>query len=383
MRRLALKNSYHSVRYALQVQERRNKPMKKTNKRNLSAEWKDRPAVIVGLDLGDRFSHYCMLNQDGEVTEEGRLSTSAVALQQQFEDVPRMRIAMECGTHSPWICRLLQKLGHQVIVANARKLRAISENESKNDRRDAEMLARLAYSDPRLLSPIRHRSLERQQDLNLIHARDALVRARTMLVNSVRGLVKSSGARLPRCAAKCFQFSVASSMPAELARALEPLLQQITALTTRIRAIDKEIEKLVVRYPEIRVLRTVPGIGPLIAAAYVLTLDKADAIANSRGAGAFLGLRPKQSQSGDRNPEYPITKTGNVYLRRLMVQAAHYALGRFGPDSALRRWGLKLATSGGKRGKKRAIVAVARKLAVILHCMWRTGQTFKPFPVQA
>ncbi len=355
--------------------------MKKSSRSKRSAEWKERPAITVGLDLGDRFSHYCGLNKDGEVVEEGRIAMNEAALRRQFEGEPRQRIAMECGTHSPWISRLLNKLGHQVIVANARKLRAISQNESKNDRADAEMLARLAYSDPHLLSPIQHRSVERQRDLNLIRARDTLVRARTMLINAVRGLVKSAGGRLPKCSTEYFAMHVVASLPAELKHATDPLLEQIAALTLRIRRLDQEIEKLAERYPEIRILRTAPGVGPVIAAAYVLTLDQPDAVTSSRGVGAFLGLRPRQSQSGDSDPEHRITKTGNIYLRRLLVQAAHYILGRFGADSALRRWGLKLAASGGKRGKKRALVAVARKLAVILHCMWRTGQGYQAFPV--
>lgn len=354
--------------------------MKKSTRSKRTPVWKDRPTITVGLDLGDRFSHYCVLNEDGEVVEEGRIQTNEAAMRQQFEGEPQQRIAMECGTHSPWISRLLKKLRHQVIVANARKLRAISENESKNDRVDAEMLARLAYSDPRLLSPIQHRSVERQRDLNLIHARDTLVRARTMLVNAVRGLVKSAGGRLPKCSTGYFAVHVARLLPAELKKATEPLLEQITGLTAQIRRMDRQIEELVERYPEIRILRTAPGVGPVIAATYVLTLDRADAIASSRGAGAFLGLRPKQSQSGDSDPQHRISKTGNIYLRAMLVQSAHYILGRFGPDSALRRWGLKLTASGGKRGKKRAIVAVARKLAVILHCMWRSGQAYQAFP---
>jgi transposase len=145
--------------------------MKKSSRSSRPAEWKEKAAFTVGLDLGDRFSHYCMLNKDGEVVEEGRIPTNEAAMRRQFEGEARQRIAMECGTHSPWLSRLLKKLGHQVIVANARKLRAIGQNESKNDRADAEMLARLAYSDPQLLSLIQHRSAERQRDLNLIHAR--------------------------------------------------------------------------------------------------------------------------------------------------------------------------------------------------------------------
>jgi transposase len=342
-------------------------------------DWKPRPKWTVGVDLGDRFSRYCVLNEDGEVMEEGRVRTSAEAFRRHWEGEPRQRVVLETGTHSPWISRLLQGFGHQVIVANARKLRAISQNESKNDRQDAEMLARLGYCNPKLLAPIRHRSVERQRDLNLLRARDTLVRARTMLINAARGLVKSGGGRLPSASSEYFVARAEAAVPAELQPAIQPLLQQIAGLSLQIRQLDQGIEKLGERYPEIVRLRTVPGVGPVIAAAYVLTLDGVDAVPRSRSVGAFLGLRPRQSQSGDSDPEHHISKTGNIYLRRLLVQAAHYILGRFGPDSALRRWGLKLAL-GGQRSKKRAVVAVARKLAVLLHCLWRSGQPYQPFP---
>jgi transposase len=352
--------------------------MKKTI-RETEAEWKQRPDRTVGVDLGDRFSRYCVLNGDGEVMEEGQVRTSETGFRRHWEGEPRQRIVLETGTHSPWISRLLQGFGHQVIVANARKLRAISQNESKNDRQDAEMLARLGYCDPKLLAPIRHRSAERQRDLNLLRARDTLVRARTMLINATRGLVKSAGGRLPAAASDYFVARVAAAVPAGLEAATQPLLHQIAALTAEIRRLDQAIEKLGERYPEIVRLRTVPGVGPVIAAAYVLTLNGVDAVQRSRSVGAFLGLRPRQSQSGNSDPEHNISKTGNQYLRRLLVQAAHYTLGRFGPDSALRRWGLKLA-AGGKRAQQRAVVAVARKLAVLLHHLWRTGQDYRSFP---
>jgi len=346
-----------------------------------AATTKQKPEITIGLDLGDRFSHYCMLNSDGDAVETGRIQTTEEALRRHFQSEPAMRIAVECGTHSPWVSRLLEQLGHQVIVANARKIRAITASESKNDKNDAEKLARFALYDPRLLSPVRHRSPERQQDLNLIHARSTLVRARTMIVNALRGLVKSAGERLPACSTQGFESRVEASIPPALATAARPLLDQIAALNANIQQMDRGIEQLGNRYPEIQLLRTTPGIGPLIAAAYILTLDRPDAIQHSRQAGAFLGLRPRQSQSGDSDPQHRISKTGNVYLRSLLVQAAHYVLGRFGPDSELRRWGLKLAASGGKRGKKRAIVAVARKLAVILHRIWQTGNPWQAFPL--
>jgi transposase len=336
--------------------------------------------MTVGLDLGDRYSRYCLLNGMGEVVEEGRMQSTEAAFRRHFEGEPRQRIALECGTHSPWVSRLLNTLGHQVIVANARKVPVITASESKNDRNDAELLARFAAHDPRLLSPVHHRSQQRQQDLNLIQARSTLVRARTMIVNALRGLVKSAGSRLPACSTESLPVRVRASIPSGLEAAAFPLLQQVSLLNTQIAAMDRQIEKLAAKYPEIGVLRTVPGVGPVVAAAYVLTLDRPDAAASNRSAGAFLGLRPGQSQSGDSDPQRRISKTGDNYLRSLLVQSAQYVLGRFGPDSALRRWGLKLASSGGKRGKKRAIVAVARKLVVLLHSMWRSGEPFQPFP---
>ncbi len=341
---------------------------------------KDKPERTMGIDVGDRYSHLCLVDDDGEVVDRDRVRSTEAAFRRHFEGAPRLRIALECGTHSPWMSRLLKQLGHQVVVANARKIPTITGSESKNDRNDAEQLARFAAFDPRLLSPLQHRSLARQQDLNLIQARAVLVKARTMIVNALRGLVKSAGGRLPACSSASFPDRAAGAVPSALADVAAPLIEQIARLNMQIGVMDQQIEKLVIKYPEIGTLRSAPGVGPLVAAAYVLTLDRPDAVLSSRSAGAFLGLRPGQSQSGSIDPQRRITRTGNTYLRCLLVQSAQYVLGRFGPDSALRRWGLKLAASGGKRAKKRAIVAVARKLAVTLHSMWRSGQRFEPFP---
>jgi transposase len=337
----------------------------------------------VGLDLGDRYSHYCMLAGTGELVEEGRVASTEAALQKQFGGESPMRIALEAGTHSPWVSRLLSGLGHEVIVANPRKIRAITASESKNDRNDAEKLARFAAFDPKLLSPVRHRSEERQQDLNLVHARGTLVRARTMLVNALRGLVKSAGGRLGACSTQAFPDRMRASIPPALQPACAPLVEQIAHLNLAIGEMDRQVEALARKHPEIALLRTVPGVGPIVAACYVLTLDRADAIEDHRQAGAYLGLRPRQRQSGDSNPQCGISKTGNTMLRSLLVQSAHYILGRFGPDSTLRRWGLGLAARGGQRGKKRAVVAVARKLAVLMHSMWRNRRPFEAFPQQA
>jgi transposase len=355
--------------------------MRKSSKKQSGATVvESKPAYVVGLDLGDRHSHYCVLTSTGEEVETGRIQTTRASMEKHFASEPRMRIALEAGTHSPWVSRLLKRYGHQTIVANPRKIPTLTKSESKNDRNDAEQLARMAAFDPKLLHPVEHRSWERQQDLNLIHTRSVLVRARTMLINCARGLVKSAGERLPGCSSEAFPQKAAAGVPPALKAACTPLLQQITQINQAIAEMDKQVDQLDEKYPEITLLRTVPGVGPVVAACYVLTLDSPQAMETNRQAGAYLGLRPRQQKSGDSDPQCKITRMGNTYLRSLLVQSAQHILGRSRPDSELRRWGLKLAASGGKRGKKRAVVAVARKLAVILLSMWRNRKKFEPFP---
>jgi transposase len=256
----------------------------------------------------------------------------------------------------------------------------IYDNPRKGDRADAEILARIARLDPDLLFPIHHRSPQAQADLAIIRSRDALVRSRTLLINHVRGTVKSFGSRLPSCSADSFSKRVTASIPEPLRPALLPLLETIAALTQQIRACDRQIETLCeTQYPETRSLQQISGVGPLTALAFVLTLEDPSRFSKNRHLGPALGLVPRRDQSGDRDPQLPITKTGNAFLRRLLVGSAHYVLGPFGPDCDLRRWGLRLAERGGKNAKKRAVVAVARKLAILLHHLWKTGEIYDPF----
>ena len=265
------------------------------------------------------------------------------------------------------------------LVANARRVRLIAQSDSKSDRADAETLARLGRLDPALLKPIRHRGVEAQLDLSLIRARDALVQARTQLVNHVRGAVKSVGGRLPKCSTESFPTKVRGEIPEALRPALGPVLELIAAITKELSRYDRQVETLAAtRYPETAALRQVPGVGALTALSYVLTLEDPARFPKSRAVGSYLGLRPRQHDSGASAPQLRITKSGDAHLRRLLVGSAHYVLGPFGPDSDLRRWGMTLAARGGKNAKKRAVVAVARKLAVLLHRLWVTGATYEP-----
>jgi transposase len=335
-------------------------------------------ATAVGIDVGDRLSHWCALNKAGEVVGRGRMRTTGEAIAEQAQAWRGARVALENGTHSGWISRALTQARCQVTVANPSRWRGTA-HMSKNDRNDAEALARVVRLDPQLLFPIEHRSEQAQQDLAVIRARAQLVKSRTQLVNSARGLVKSLGARLPRADAACFTQKTWSEVPLALRPALAPYYRTLAALSEEIRTLDRKIEQLSRdRYAHTANLRSVPGVGPVTALTYVLTLGDPHRFPRSRDAGAYLGLRPRQRQSGDRDPQLGIAKNGDCYLRSLLVECAHHVLSR-APDSALQRWGLALA-AGGKRVKRRALVAVARKLAVLLHRLWVTGERFRPFP---
>ncbi len=281
----------------------------------------------IGIDVGDLYSHYCVLagNQD-EPVEQARLRSTRQGLRQAFGQRSRCRIALEAGGHSGWMSRELKALGQEVIVANARQLRLISHSSRKDDRTDARTLA-----------------------------------------------------RLPQCDADSINLQRLATLPLELRSLLEPLIRQVESLTAEIRAANRGIEQIARQhYPQTQRLTQITGVGTLIALTFVLTVDDPARFARSRDVGCYLGLRPKRRSSGQRDPELRITKEGDRYLRAMLVQGAHYILGWRGPDTDLRRWGLPLAARGGKAAKRRAIVAVARKLAVLLHKLWVSGELYEP-----
>lgn len=335
----------------------------------------------IGIDLGDKVSRYCIVDGDGEVVEEGGFRNQASSIEKHFCGEPR-RIALEAGAQSAWISRELKRLGHEVVVANPRELKWITSSDTKNDAGDARKLALLARADVRLLAPVEHRTAEQQAELAVIRARDAMVRARTLLINLARGIAKGFGARLPSSITLSFGQRALPAVPEILKAALGGVLEQIDGLSRQIRGYDQQIGQLAARHPEGALLESVPGVGSLTALTFGLTLGRAERFAHSRDVAGFLGLRPKQRQSGARDPQLGISKSGDPYLRRLLVQCSHYILGHWGPDSALRRWGLSKA-GGGKKATLKAIIAVARKLAVLLHRLWVTGEFYKPFPQNA
>ena len=341
----------------------------------------NRPRLSIGLDLGDKRSRFCLMSDTEEILVENSVAMTRHAVSRVFSKFERARVVIEASTHSAWVQEVIQDSGHEVIVANPREVgRKYLSKTKKNDRTDARTLAHLGHVSEFFLSPIKHRSRDCQVDLTLIRSRDALMKTRTLLINHVRSTVKIFGERLPSCTADAFSRKVLPDIPSYLTETLVPMLKQIGAITQQIKAFNKKVEALCeTKYPETKVLRRIPGVGPLTSLAFVLTLEDPKRFQKSRQVGAFLGLVPRQHDSGDVSPQLRITKAGNEHLRRLLVSAGQYILGHFGEDCDLKRFGERLSARGGKGAKKRAVVAVARKLSVLLHMLWSTGQVYEPF----
>jgi transposase len=331
------------------------------------------------VDLGDQWSNYCILGLEGETLAEGQLRTTREGFAELFQAMSAARVVIEVGTHSAWVREVVVGCGHEVLVANPRLMDGTKRRKRKNDRVDANKLARVGRMDPQSLFPIEHRSVEVRQDLVAVRARHAAVAVRRDLINTTRGLVKSLGGRLPPSSSPSFPHKVEEMLPAEVREVLLPLVRLVQTLSNCIKEYDETIEKLgSEKYPHTKLLRQVKGVGPITALAYALTLENPERFAQSRDVGPYLGLVPKQEDSGDSQPQLRITKMGDMMVRQLLVGSAHYILGPFGPDTDLRRYGLRLSERGGKNAKKRAVVAVARKLAVLLHSLWASGEVYEP-----
>lgn len=331
----------------------------------------------IGCDLGDKQSELCILTREGEAVWPGAVKTGPKAFREFFTR-PRAHVVLEVGTHSRWASQLLKELGHKVTVANPRRLKLISQSNAKQDKKDAELLARLGRADEALLAPIQHRGNEAHADLAVAKSRDILVQTRTKLINHVRGTVKGCGERLLSCAPENFHKKAREGVPQDLKPALEPIFCVLEELQEQIAAHDKRLLELSKKYEEVDVISQPKGVGMLTALVFLLTLEDKTRFQKSRTVGAYIGVTPRRDQSGKVDKQLGITKAGDSFLRRLAVQSANYILGPFGEDSDLRRWGKRLASRGGKNAKRRATVAVARKLLVLMHRLWVTGEVYQP-----
>ena len=335
--------------------------------------------AAIGLDVSDRKSAAIGLDEAGNVVMREEVLTTTPELSRWASAIAPTVIALEAGPHSPWISRLLSHCGHEVIVGNPAKIPSISRSRSKSDWRDAEQLARLARFDRKMLHEIRHRTEDTQKDLQVIRSRDAVVRARSKLISHVRATVKAHGHRVDRCSTDAFSKRARTTLHKDVVEIVGPVLEVIDALGGTVASYDKRIEKLAAaKYPHTSWLRQIKGVGALTALAFVLILEDATKFRSSRMVGPYLGLTPAQDQSGEIDPQKGISKEGDRLMRRLLVQSGHYILGPFGDDCDLRRHGRSIAERGGKNAKKRAAVAVARKLAVLMHHLWIAKETYVP-----
>lgn len=330
-----------------------------------------------GIDLHQKHSEICILDESATVVERTRIPTTRKALDRYFSKRRVMRVAMEAGGSSPWVSRLIAQHGHDVVVCSPRRLRLIAESTLKNDKDDAEVLARLVRLDPAFLKPIQHRSEEAQRLRAKLLVRRALVDARTAWINQVRGILRSFGYRVAGKNADTFAARVdLIKLPTELAEVLEPLLEQIDLVSGQIERCNHELETLGESIPEVAHLAEIPGVGLIVALFFVLTIDDPSKFRRSRDVAAFFGLRPTMRESADVSSYGRITKEGDPEMRRLLVQAA-LALMNSKRDTALKQWAKQLEA---KRGKAKARVALARKLAVLMHHLWITGETYQEFP---
>lgn len=334
--------------------------------------------TAIGLDLADKNSDWVALDAEGAVIARERVRTTGPELQKKFGSIKPTVIALEVGTHSAWVRRVLIACGHRVVVANARKVPLIYKNKRKNNKVDAEVLARLLRVDESLLHPIEHRDERSQANLALLRTRDLMMGARTKLINHVRGSSKQFGIQLPKCSAEAFVKRCRPVLPEVVRESLEPVMDYIENMSRQILAYDKKVAEMIKQDPTAQQLMQIKGVGPLTALAFVLTIEDPRRIRSSRSTGAYFGLVPGSDDSGETHTPKRITKEGDRFCRRLLILAAHYVIGPFGPDTDLRRHGLGIAARGGKNAKKRAAVAVARKLSVVMHRLWVTGEPYVP-----
>jgi len=334
------------------------------------------PDVTVGMDLSDRSAKAVVLNADGVEIDRLSLNLTRKDLESFFKRLPPGRVVFETGTQSPWISWLVKEIGHEAVVANTR---TSSKSFKKTDELDAEGLARKGRSSPEDLHPIEHRSREVFLHRAVLTIRDGFVRARTLMVNLARNQPKPFGYRLPSSSTRAFKESLLGDLPQEIALLLKPVFEMVSVLNELIARCDKTIEKLCEKkYPDTQKVRQVNGVGPITALAFVLAIEDPKRFKKSRDVGAYFGLAPRVQQSGEWDPQLGISKAGNRVVRRLLVGSAHYIMGKFGEDCYLQRFGRALARRGGKSAKKRAAGAVARKLAVLLHRLWVSGDPYDP-----
>lgn len=334
----------------------------------------------IGMDLGSYPSSYCILDPFSQVLLEGEIRTTRTEVTAFLAAQPASRVVIEASSPSRWIAEASISLGHEVVVGNPREFRLIAECHDKSDRKDSRILAEFGQFRPHLLKPIQLRGVSCQIARATLSARAQLVSTRTALINMVRSYVRCLGESLPSGTAPyAFHRRMRNEVPQALRTAVDPLFDVLETIEASVKALDQEIERLgKEEFPETKLMRQVSGVGPNTSLAFAATIEDPTRFPDSRDVGPYAGLVPKSRKSGKRAPELRISKRGDADLRRLLVNAATYIIGPLGPDSDLKRFAKRLSDRGGQVARGKARIAVARKLAVLLHRLWISGRAYEP-----
>ena len=334
--------------------------------------------ITIGMDLGNRKHTVCALDQTGNVLWRKDVANTPEALKPFFEENAGATVAMETGLCCRWVSALAKSCGCDALVGNARKLAAIWQSKQKNDENDALLIAELARASRRLFHPVELRDDARHEMVQLIELREVAVSQRTQAVNSVRGLCKAHGVFIPKCDASCFHKVAADAIPDGMAWKFKPMLRHLKEVAATIKRYDAMLEEYAQKHfkEEVELLRTVPGVGPITSCAFVALIADPGRFGSARDAGAYFGLTPGQDKSGDKDAPKHITKTGSALMRHLLVTAANHILRASSPDTALKRHGERICARGGKVARRKAKTAVARKLAVVMLAMLKSGKAY-------
>lgn len=335
-----------------------------------------RTATVTGLDVSEKHIQICEIDVD-DVVSEGRIATSDKKLREYFEGRAARRIVIEMSSHTRWITELLRSFGHEVLVVDPRRMKLVSGTLYKDDTLDAQTLAMLARDAPRLLKTVPLRDIEHQRLLTMVRARATAVEGRTRIINAIRGMLKPYGYRVPRSSHSVLATYLWSEVEAPILRLIEPLMVLLETFDGQIARYDQEAERILPQLPpNARQLREIPGVGPLTVLYFVAIIGDPNRFAKSRDVGPYLGLCRRRDDSGEYQSELGITKAGDRYMRALLANCVSHIMGPFGKDSDLRDWGLKKLGGATRVEKKKMKVALARKLAVLLLTLWKSGKPY-------
>ena len=328
-----------------------------------------------GIDLGKKSSHFCILNSSRQVVKRGIVRNRVADLFKCFGDLPPMRIVLEASTKAFWLADRLEELGHEAVVVDPGKTKAIGASRIKHDKLDAKILAELCAAD--LLARVDRVSEAERLSRLVVVGRDSLVRSRVRLVNSVRSILDPEGIGLKHCTVTTFVSKVEELMdtlPTAMATAITPLLAGIRSMCEHIETCDAQMQETMRSDPDIKRIMTAPGMGVITASCFLMAVRSAERFQSGRQVGAYLGLVPSLYQSGQTFCRGRITKRGNRQARWALCVAAN-ALLRGKKQSALKIWGESLVE---RLGRKKAIIAIARKMCAILWAMMKNQKDFEP-----